>query len=571
MADLQGARRRRLGVVAQGDGLSHEDGIDLVESPVQAHGAVLHDAAFGLEEEQVVEVEVGAGVTHVFACERPLLERGAPVDAAMGRLVVLALDPGPEAAVERLEARGGIGVEAFEPGGAKRSEEALDFPLSRWLPGASVNERDAELGAHEGELVRAVVGTVIDVKSQRQAPAGERALEHRQERGGALGEVEGGEGERAGGIVDKGNEEGLSAPAPIADLRSVHDIAHPQLAGVAEGEASPVDGDGLAGVFVEKAFAREQPMHRRGSQRALDPALARRADEGVDRERGLLGLQPHEQLGDVGGQAAGPAAVDTGLRIQRLEAAAAVQRQPIADGLGGDAGAPRAGDGVGVVGLLTQPLADARCARGEMGEVGNQPVAEQSHGLAQFVIAVVQERGSRRCGVIGPRRRVRYAGRAGGSAPTLCWKRRLRIVEPRRWGWNPNGAGSTGSCAALSARIATRALSVPSRVRTAPTSATHRSSCSGSNPMTRSRAWWTSSTRRWTQRIAPASPTGSRRNALAAALTLAAPSACATTASTSSSSPGSRAARQSGSRLKVVWLSGQYQRAICVPRGVLRA
>ena len=37
------------------------------------------------------------------------------------------------------------------------------------------------------------------------------------------------------------------------------------------------------------------------------------------------------------------------------------------------------------------------------------------------------------------------------------------------------------------------------------------------------------------------------------------------------SSPGSRAARQSGSRLKVVWLSRQYQRAICVPRGVLRA
>ena len=91
------------------------------------------------------------------------------------------------------------------------------------------------------------------------------------------------------------------------------------------------------------------------------------------------------------------------------------------------------------------------------------------------------------------------------------------------------------------------------------------------NPMTRSRAWWTSSTRRWTQRIAPASPTGSRRNALAAALRLGARSACATTASTSSSSPGSRAARQSGSRLKVVWLSGQYQRAICVPRGVLRA
>ena len=87
-------------------------------------------------------------------------------------------------------------------------------------------------------------------------------------------------------------------------------------------------------------------------------------------------------------------------------------------------------------------------------------LAEQSHGLAQFVIVVVQERGSRRCGVIGPRRRARYAGGAGGSAPTLCWKRRLRIVVSRRRGWNPNGAGSAGSCLAVSARSATSALSV---------------------------------------------------------------------------------------------------------------
>ena len=135
-----------------------------------------------------------------------------------------------------------------------------------------------------GELVRAVVGTVVDVEPQRKSPAGECALEHRQERGGALGEVEGGEGEHAGGIVDEGHEEGLSASAPIADLRSVHDIAHPQLAGVAEGEASPVDGDGLAGAFVEKAFAREQPMHRRGSQRALDSKRTLSASNSVRSE-----------------------------------------------------------------------------------------------------------------------------------------------------------------------------------------------------------------------------------------------------------------------------------------------
>ena len=64
---------------------------------------------------------------------------------------------------------------------------------------------------------------------------------------------------------------------------------------------------------------------------------------------------------------------------------------------------------------------------------------------------------------------------------------------------------------------------------------------------------------------------GVGRNASAAALRLGACSACATTASRVSTVPGSRAARQSGSRLKVVWLSGQYQRAMRVPRGVLRA
>ena len=82
--DLDGSRRRRLGVVTQGDGLADEHGIDLVESAVQAHRAVFHDAAFGLEEEEVVEVGGGVGVAHVVPSERPLVERGTPVESAMG-------------------------------------------------------------------------------------------------------------------------------------------------------------------------------------------------------------------------------------------------------------------------------------------------------------------------------------------------------------------------------------------------------------------------------------------------------------------------------------------------------
>ena len=133
--DLDGARRRRVGVVAQGDGFADEHGVDLVESSVQAHRSVFHHTAFGLEEEEVVEVEAGVGVAHVVPGEGPLVERGAPVESAVGGLVVLALDPGPQGAVQRLKALGGLGGEVAQPGGAKRAEEALDFSLPRGLVG----------------------------------------------------------------------------------------------------------------------------------------------------------------------------------------------------------------------------------------------------------------------------------------------------------------------------------------------------------------------------------------------------------------------------------------------------
>ena len=184
--DLDGPRRRRLGVVTQGDGLADEHGIDFVESAVQAQRAVFHDAAFGFEEEQVVEVCGRVGVAHVVPGERPLVEGGAGVEAAMGRLVVLALDPAPQAAVQRFEARSRLVVEAAEPGGAKGSEPPLDFPLSGWLIGPGMDERDAELGAHERELLGAEVGPVVDEQACGEASAGDGLFEHGQEGGGVF-------------------------------------------------------------------------------------------------------------------------------------------------------------------------------------------------------------------------------------------------------------------------------------------------------------------------------------------------------------------------------------------------
>ena len=162
-----------------------------------------------------------------------------------------------------------------QPGGAKGAEESLDFSLSGGLIGAGMDEGDAEFRAHERKLLGAVVGAVVDEQSHGQPPACDGVFEHGQERGGALGVCEGGKGDDAGGIVDECDEEGLSAPAPVAHLRPVHDIAHPQLAGVAVGEASPVGGDGLAGARVEQPLAREQPVHRRGGKGVVDTVRRR--------------------------------------------------------------------------------------------------------------------------------------------------------------------------------------------------------------------------------------------------------------------------------------------------------
>ena len=169
--DLDGSRRRCIGVVTQGDGFADEDGIDLVEPAVQAQRAVFHHAAFGLEEEEVVEVGGGVEVAHVVPGERPLLERGAPVEAAMGRLVVLALDPGPQGAVQCVEAGGGLSGEMAQPGGAKGSEEALDLSAPGGLIGPGMDEHDAEFRAHERKLLGAEVRPVVDVEPGRAGRA----------------------------------------------------------------------------------------------------------------------------------------------------------------------------------------------------------------------------------------------------------------------------------------------------------------------------------------------------------------------------------------------------------------
>jgi hypothetical protein len=100
------------GIVAQGNVFSDERGIHLIDDAVEAHGAVFLDLALGLEEEDLVEVQGRVWEVHLIGAAGPALQRGLPLQGAVGGVVVLAFDPRPEAAVERFEAAGIFGGEA---------------------------------------------------------------------------------------------------------------------------------------------------------------------------------------------------------------------------------------------------------------------------------------------------------------------------------------------------------------------------------------------------------------------------------------------------------------------------
>jgi hypothetical protein len=193
-----------------------------------------------------------------------------PGQAALGAVVVFPLDPGGQAAIERGEAGGILRRQTGEELGAHGSEEALDFALALGPVRAGLDQGDTELGAHQGQVLGAVIGPVVHIQALRQSAAQDGLAEHRQEGLGVLRQGKGGRGDDPGGIVDEGDQVGLT-PGAIThrNARPVHDIAHPQLPGLGEGEAAPV---AIARILLgpdHQAMAGEQPMHGGGRQRQV--------------------------------------------------------------------------------------------------------------------------------------------------------------------------------------------------------------------------------------------------------------------------------------------------------------
>ena len=190
----------------------------------------------------------------------------------------------------------------------------------------------------------------------------------------------------AGGVVDERDEQRRAALAPVGDLRSVHDICHPQRPGIAIAEAAPIRARGQPGGRRQRPGAGQQPVHGGRRQRLLDPRLAGGLDDLAHGAGGFVALQLNQPFGHRVGQHPDLATVGAPLRVQRLEAALAVAVQPFAYRLRRDPLTARAGDGVGARGLVLKPCAQAAVAARQVHQVGDQPVTEQRDLLAEVLV-----------------------------------------------------------------------------------------------------------------------------------------------------------------------------------------
>src|SRR6266508_3625728 len=99
----------------------------------------------------------------------------------------------------------------------------------------------------------------LSTKRRRRAAAEHGLLQHRQEGGGALGEGEGGVGDHPRRVVDERDEVRLALLAGDGNGRSVHHVAHPQVARLLEGEATVVLRRGLARLLRHELGASGRP------------------------------------------------------------------------------------------------------------------------------------------------------------------------------------------------------------------------------------------------------------------------------------------------------------------------
>ena len=370
-------------------------GADLVVPVVQAHDAVPAHLAALPQQEHGVEFGCRRGRPHLLGSERPALLGRVPLQAAVGRVVVL-VQPQRQTAVEGLEAGCGVRVERRQELVAHAAEKPLDFSLPRGLPDSGVDQSDPQPGAQRRQVARAVVRTVIHVEPLRNPALEQSRLERRQERLVGFGEGEGCVGDDPRGVVQHRQEVGLAAPAPVAGvaarLGAVQHVALPQLVRETELEAAAV----LRHLPAPRAGGREtlppqQAVDRGPGQLHVGSRLAAGAhlqNHLAHRQARMPALDLDQRRGRLLRHAPQPAAVGAGLGVEGVESALPVQAHPVPERVGRHAPPPAAGNRM----LAPAHLADRRTqlpgSRPQMQQLRNQAEAEQRDLSAFFVFLV---------------------------------------------------------------------------------------------------------------------------------------------------------------------------------------
>jgi hypothetical protein len=157
-----------LAAAAHAEGLGDEDGIGIARGEVGLGEAIERGLAGRLVDREVVA----------------LLEPGLEAEL---NLAVIAEAEGPD-----------LGLELLDDGAIP----ALDGAAAFADVGRAVPERDAEMGAGEGELVGAVGGAIIDVEGLGETALEDGLFEAGLERGDLLGGVPRGVGDELGEVID---------------------------------------------------------------------------------------------------------------------------------------------------------------------------------------------------------------------------------------------------------------------------------------------------------------------------------------------------------------------------------
>jgi hypothetical protein len=154
---MPSCRRERL--VSEHDRPVDQVSVDLVQPAIEAHEPILSDFALGFEEKDVVDVSLGR--SDIVREPGPSIQRRF-VEGGMRCLMILAFDPRPEPAIERLEGAEIIVAEPDKEPAAYCPKEPLDLSLGLRVMGARVHQRDAELRHDDAELVTPKRAPVVD-------------------------------------------------------------------------------------------------------------------------------------------------------------------------------------------------------------------------------------------------------------------------------------------------------------------------------------------------------------------------------------------------------------------------